>query len=132
MPRPQLLIVPAAEAARGAEATGSNREAARRAFEYDAGVLQFVATRRRVEDEGPIAGVEITLDLFGDPIVATDQVRADGLVVLERHQPVRVLFTHSGFAESGELVVPGRIGNLHRQLVGELALPVFRETRAGN
>src|SRR5205809_816513 len=66
------------------------------------------------------------------PIVTSDEEGTDGLVVLERHQPVRVLRSRFGLPELGELLMPGRIRDFHGELVGELALAVFRVSRASD
>jgi len=87
---------------------------------------------RNIENEGAIACVDIARHFVRHPIVTAYQERADGLVVLERHQPVRVFASRTAIAEVGKLPMPGRIRHLHRQLVGELALAVFRVARARN
>src|SRR5256885_5692597 len=45
---------------------------------------------------------------------------------------VRILRSRFGVPELGELPVPGRIGNLHRKLVGDLAFAVFRVSVASD
>src|SRR6266850_5662814 len=86
---PALARLPLAAAA-----TGSSCRAARRsAFEHRANMLHFHGTRGHVENEGAVADVDITRHFVRDPIVTAYQKRADGLVILERHQPVRILFS---------------------------------------
>src|SRR5258708_18172397 len=70
----------------------SSRRAARDgALEYDADMPHLVCTLGRLENESAVAAVDISRDFVGHAIVASYQIRADRLVVLERHQPVRVL-----------------------------------------
>src|SRR6266702_5192504 len=113
--------------------TWSCHEAARDgALEHDAGMTHLFHTRGNVENEGAVADVDIARHFVRHPIVTSHEKGADRLVVLKRHQPVRVLPSRPGFPEFGELPVPGRIRHLHRKLVGELTLAIFRVTTAGD
>src|SRR5438094_5739702 len=74
-----------------------------------------------------MAGREVSRELRRDLLVAPDQVRAHGLVVLEGDEPV----WSARLAERGQLPVPDRIRHLHGELMGELADSVLREPRVG-
>src|SRR6266571_4708 len=104
----------------------------RRALAHDADVLELFPVRRHVEDDGAIADSDVAGDLVRYPLVAPHQVGAERLVVFERHHPVRLVLPRGALPEAGELLVPFRIGDLHRQLVGELPLPVFRKPGVGD
>src|SRR5207245_8998685 len=86
-------------------------------------VPQFLPVRRHVQDERAIAGREVSRELGRDLLVAPDQVRAHGLVVLEGDEPV----WSARLAKRGQLPVPDRIRHLHGELMGELADSVLRE-----
>src|SRR5882724_8645506 len=80
--------------------------AARRgALEHGADMLHLFHACWNVENEGAVARIDITRHLIGHPIVAAHEKRADGFVVLERHQPIRVLFSGLAGAEFRELFV---------------------------
>src|SRR6266852_7775413 len=120
-PRVAPVLAPSLLAA----AACSCYEAARDgAIEHDTGVTHLLHARGYVENESAVADVDVTRHFVRYPIVTSHEKRTDRLVVLERHQPVRVLGSRSGVPELGELLVPGRIRYLHRKLVGELALAV--------
>src|SRR5207302_9247017 len=85
--------------------------------------------RRDVEHEGAVAGVDVAGDRLGDGRVTADEIRAERLVVLERHQPVGIWLRLplAPGAELRELAVPHGVRRLHGKLVGELALAIRRE-----
>src|SRR2546427_310169 len=119
-------------AASAAGAWSPRRAARDGALEDDTVMTHPLHPRGHVENESAVADVDITRHFVRHPIVASHEKRTDRFVVLERPQPVRVLLSRLGFPELGELPVPGRIRHLHRELVGELALAVFRVPGAGN
>src|SRR6185369_5624658 len=93
------------------------------------GVPHLRGTDRLLQDEGGVATVHVARDFRGDAFVAAHQVRAHGLVVLERAQPVRAVA--GGFGGLfRQLLVPVRVGDLVGQLARDLALAVFGEARA--
>ena len=72
----------------------------------------------------PKTEAQVTPKLLGDAIVTPNQVWAEGGVVLERPQPVRVILFTFGRAHFRELAVPMGVRYLHRQLLGELPLAI--------
>src|SRR5947207_12873478 len=94
--------------------------------------MQLFHARGHVENESAVADVDIARPFLRHPIVTSDEEGTDGLVVLERHQPVRVLRSRSVLPELGELLMPVRIRDFHGELEGELALAGFRAARASD
>src|SRR6266700_4858043 len=88
-------------------ASSFRRAACDGALEHRADVPQLLLAGRHVENEGAITRIEIARHLVRDPIVASHEIRTGRLVVLERHQPVRILRSRTGIPELGELAVPG-------------------------
>ena len=95
-------------------------------------MLELFQAGRDVENDGAIADADVARDLIRHPLIAPYQVRAERLVILERHHPVRLVLRRGGLPEAGELLVPFRISDLHRQLVGELPLAVFGKPATGD
>ena len=63
-------------------------------------VSEIILARRHVEDEGPEARTEVAGQFIADPVIAADEIGAEGLVVLEWDQPVGI---DLGLALLGEL-----------------------------
>src|SRR5215510_448605 len=99
-----------------------NRRPFDRPPEDDARVIQLFLARRNVQNESSESESDITGHLSSYFGVVPDQVRAEGLVVMERDQPVWIVF-QSG-AELGELLMPDGIRGFHRQLVSQLSFAV--------
>src|SRR5262249_17484075 len=93
-----------------------------RPLEDDARVIQLFLIRRYVQNESSESERDVTGHLGSYFGVVSDQVRAEGLVVLERDQPVWIVF-RSG-AELGELLVPDGVRGFHCQLVSQLSFAV--------
>src|SRR5437660_7832677 len=128
-PRGAPALAPSPLAAEARSCRDATRDGA---LEHDAGVMHLFYACGHVEDESAVADVDIARHFLRHPIVTSDEEGTDGLVVLERHQPVRVLRSRFGLPELGELPMPGRIRDFHGELVGELALAVFRVPRASD
>src|SRR5213080_956727 len=58
-------------------------------FERNRSVLELFSVGRNVDDERFDAKLDVSCELARDRRVAADQVRAKGLVILERAKPVR-------------------------------------------
>src|SRR5205809_3031731 len=76
------------------------------ALEHDAGMTHLFHARGHVENESAVPDVDVARHFLRHSIVASHKKGADGLVVLERYQPVRVLRSRLGLSELGELLVP--------------------------
>src|SRR6266705_2388848 len=111
-------------------ASSFRRAACDGALEHRADVPQLLLTGGHVENEGAITRIEVARHFVRDPIVTSHEIGTGRLVVLERHQPIRILRFQPGILDIGKLPVPGRIRYFHRKLVCELALAVFREALA--
>src|SRR5213595_3597359 len=112
--RDALALAPSPLAAKAWSCCDVTRDGA---LEHDAGMTHLFHARGHVENESAIADVDITRHFLRHPIVASHEKGADGLVVLERHQPVRVLRSCLSLSELGELLVPRRVRHLHGQLM---------------
>src|SRR6266513_3397171 len=110
-PRGAPALAPSPLAAEARSCRDATRDGA---LEHDAGVMHLFHARGYVENESAVADVDVTRHFVRHPIVTPHEKRTNRLVVLERHQPVRVLRSRSGLPELGELPVPGRIRYLHR------------------
>src|SRR2546430_5108937 len=99
------------------------------ALTHDADVLELLRARGHVQDDRPVADPHVAGDLVGHAVVAPHQIGAEGLVVLERDHPVRLILARGGLAELRQLLVPRGIGHLHGQLMGELPSSILREPR---
>src|SRR5206468_2194384 len=53
-------------------------------------VIELLTRRRDVENERREAGAQVAGHLRGDTVIASDEVRTEGPIVLERPEPVRV------------------------------------------
>src|SRR5262249_29888456 len=78
-----------------------------RLLEDDACVIQIFLIRGDVQNKSSESKRDVTGYLSSYFGIVSDQVRTEGFVVLERDQPVRIVF--QGFAELGELLVPDGI-----------------------
>src|SRR6266513_1446876 len=92
-PRGAPALAPSPLAAEARSCRDATRDGA---LEHDAGVMHLFHARGHVENESAVADVDIARHFLRHPIVTSDEEGTDGLVVLERHQPVRVLRSPCG------------------------------------
>src|SRR5438552_17770164 len=102
-PRDALALAPSPLAAKAWSCCDVTRDGA---LEHDAGMTHLFHARGHVENESAVPDVDVTRHFLRHPIVASHEKGADGLGVLERHQPVRFPRSCLGFPEFGELLVP--------------------------
>src|SRR5712691_7268480 len=90
-----------------AAASSFRRAACDGALEHRADVPQLLLAGRHVENESALTRVEIARHFVCDPIVTSHEIRTGRLVILERHQPVRMFRFYTGIPELGGLAAPG-------------------------
>src|SRR6266516_5970982 len=97
--RDALALAPSPLAAKAWSCCDATRDGA---LEHDAGMTHLFHARGHVENESAVPDVDVARHFLRHSIVASDEERTDGLVVLERHQQVRALRTRLGLSELGE------------------------------
>src|SRR2546421_11829531 len=102
-PRGAPALAPSPLAAEARSCRDATRDGA---LEHDAGVMHLFHARGHIENESAVAYVDVTRDFLRHSIVTTDEEGTDGLVVLDRHQPVPDLRSRIRHSELGELPVP--------------------------
>src|SRR5207244_6598969 len=108
----------------------SSRRAPRRLLEREGRMLELLFVRRNVEDERLEPELDVAGKLDRDTLVAPDEIGTEGLVVLERPEPVRILRRGWLGTELGKLAVPVRVRDFHRERMGYLAFAVLGKPRA--
>src|SRR2546427_2712790 len=108
----------------------SSRRAPSRLLERESRVLELHFVGRDVEDECLEPELDVTRKLDRDGRVAPDEVWTESLVVLEGPKPVRILRRGWFGTELGELAMPVRVRDFHRERMRHLALAVLRKSRA--
>src|SRR5262249_42298624 len=85
-------------------------------LKHNLAVTQVFLVDRNIHDERAVSKADISRQLFCHPLITSDQVGTEGLVILERYEPVGTDRRTRFVARRRQLPMPDRVRGLHRQL----------------